>query len=120
MELVEGLLKKRLPAELCGEIETLAHDFSPVMAELLQKHPQKFPVMVIRTSKFHYVRRLLLRYGSDVRAVSFDGCSKKRTSCTVEVGETTSLHKVRVYRYLRQPRWISTTQIWREVDALVE
>ena len=111
---------QKLPMELCCEIEALTHDLSPVMAELLQKHPKKFPVMVIRTSKFKYVRRLLLRYGSDVRAVSFDGCSEKRTSCTVEVGETTLLHNVRVYRYLRQPRWISTTQTWREISKLVE
>jgi len=109
-------LLQRLPMELCCEIEALTHDLSPVMAELLEKHPAKFPAMVIRTKKIEYVRRLILSYGKEVHAVSFDGCGM---SFSVEVGYTDSLRKVRLYRYSRKPRWNQQRQRWREIGVLV-
>ena len=112
-------LLQKLPMELCCEIEALTHDLSPVMAELLEKYPAKFPSMVIQTSKMDYVRRLVLSYGTDVNAVSCDGSSKKRVSYSVEVGYTDSLRKVRLYRYSRRPRWNEHRQAWREVGVLV-
>lgn len=106
-------LLQKLPMELCCEIEALTHDLSAVMAELLEKQGGKFPAMVIRTKKIEYVRRLVLSYGEEVHAVSFDG------SFSVEVGYTDSLGKVRLYRYSRKPRWNQHRQAWREIGVLV-
>ena len=113
-------LLQKLPMELCCEIEALTHDLSPVMAELLDKYPAKFPSMVIRTKKIDYVRRLILSYGAEVHAVSFDGSSAKRMSFSVEVGYTDSLRKVRLYRYSIKPRWNRHRQRWREIRSLVQ
>ncbi len=113
-------LLQKLPMELCCEIEALTHDLSPVMAELLEKRPVKFPAMVIRTKKIEYVRRLVLSYGTEVHAVSFDGCSEnRRMPFSVEVGYTDSLGKVRLYRYSRKPRWNEHRQAWREIGVLI-
>ena len=113
-------LLQKLPMELCCEIEALTHDLSPVMAELLEKYPAKFPAMVIRTKKIEYVRRLVLSYGEEVHAVACDGSSEnRRVSFSVEVGYTDSLRKVRLYRYSRKPRWNEFRQVWREIGVLV-
>ena len=118
MELVSPLLKQRLPLELYGKIETLTHNLRPVMAELLEKHPQKIPQMMIRTRTLPYVRRLIRRYGEDVNAVSFERRDFGPSPCYfVEVGYTTALHKVRMFRDTRQPRW--RNQAWREVGVLL-
>ena len=118
MELVSPLLKRRLPFELYGKIETLAHNLQPVMAELLEKHPQKIPQMMIRTRTLPYVRRLILRYGKDVNAVCFERRNFGPSPCYfVEVGYTSALHKGRMFRYTRQPRW--RRDAWREVGVLL-
>ena len=118
MELVGPLLKQRLPFELYGKIQVLAHNLGPVMAELLEKHPQKIPQMIVRTKSLSYVRRLIRRYGVDVNAVCHETREFGLRQCfTVEVGYTDALHKVRVYRYLRQPRW--RNEAWREIGVLV-
>ena len=118
MELVSSLLKQKLPSELYGKIETLTHNLGPVMKELLEKHPLKIPQMLIRTKSLSYVRRLIRRYGNDVNAVCHETRQFGLRQCfTVEVGYTDALHKVRVYRYLRQPRW--RNEAWREIGVLV-
>ena len=118
MELVSPLLKRRLPFELYCKIEVMTHDLRPVMAELLEKHPLKIPQMMIRTRTLPYVRRLIRRYGEDVNAVSFERRDFGPSPCYfVEVGYTTALHKVRMFRYTRQPRWRG--HAWREVGVLL-
>ncbi len=118
MELVRVSLKRKLPLELCGEIEGLAHDLAPVMSELLRKHGPPIPQMFISTKSIENVRHLIHRYKSDLHTVCFER-KGGRAFYSVEVGSTSSLRKVRVYRYTREPRWLYRRSAWAEVGVLV-
>lgn len=118
MELVCKRLKRKLPLELYGKVEALAHDLAPVMAELLEKRKQSIPQMVITTRNAANLRHLVNRYKQDLHSITH---MQRGTQMIyrVEVGFTSSLHKVRVYKYVRQPRWMFRRATWREVGVLV-
>lgn len=111
-------LSRKLPTELCAEIETLCHDLKPVMKELKQKHPQRIPAMLICTRNAKYIKHLVRRYKEDLWSIAYERRGNS-ISYAVEVGQTDSLRKVKVYRYLRQPRWQPRRAVWREVGSLV-
>ena len=111
-------LKQKLPSELCAEIEALAHDLKPVMAELKEKHRQRIPAMLITTKSFYNLRFLRRRYRESLFSVSYFE-HNGRTNIVCEVGKCESLHKIRCYRYVRQPRWRPRRATWREVGVLL-
>lgn len=111
-------LQQKLPAELCWSIMTFSHDLKPILKELLEKHPKKIPQMIIKTNTLLNLRRLITCYGKNVHAVSCD-LKMRRFKYSVEVGCTDSLSKVRLYKYLRQRRWNSRQEAWREIGVNV-
>ena len=52
------LALRTIPQELIWKIEAFLHDLSPVMAELVAKHPQKLPQAIISTEYFSNLRYL--------------------------------------------------------------
>ena len=118
MELVSKCLKRKLPSELYAEIETFAHDLRPVMVELLEKHPRKIPEMLISFKSIDHAKYLQKRYKDDIHSICRES-KKGRLRYSVEVGYTDSLAKVRIYRYIRQPRWMYRRAVWREVGVLI-
>lgn len=111
-------LKQKLPFELCAEIEALAHDLKPVMAELKETHKQRIPAMLITTKSFYNLRFLRRRYRDSIYSVAYFE-EKGRTNIVCEIGKCESLHKTRLYRYVRQPRWRARRATWREVGVLL-
>ena len=118
MELVCKRLKRKLPLELYGKVQALAHDLAPIMAELLEKRKQIIPQMVITTRNATNLRYLVDRYKQDLHSITHMQRGSQMVY-RVEVGFTSSLHKVRVYKYVRQPRWMYRRATWREVGVLV-
>lgn len=111
-------LKQKLPFELCAEIEALAHDLKPVMAELKETHKQHIPAMLISTKSFYNLRFLRKRYRESIYSISHR-VENGLTTILCEIGKCESLHKTRFYRYLRQPRWRARRATWREVGVLL-
>ena len=62
-------IKQYLPDELCWKIDLLLHDLSPVMAELLAKHPPKLPHALISTDSFSNLRYLRNFYKEEMHTI---------------------------------------------------
>ena len=63
------LALRAIPKELLWEIEAFLHDLSPVMAELLAKHPQKMPHAIISTDYFSNLTYLRKFYKKEMHTI---------------------------------------------------